>query len=166
MEENGKKHFFYDKRDAEYVQLSSPYYFYEMFVRKKIKSTVIIPATIIFNKGAPRLWLFNSKKQSGSILKKNSDKLNPSEIVKSLCRIKSSDDYRLDQLSTLLELIKNSRQQNEVAAFLRYSGSRRKTMTRLGLVKAFLENKENGLSIIQEHVENQSKASKAVCDYP
>jgi hypothetical protein len=43
MEDEKPKNFFFDKRDEEYIRLTSPCYFYEMFVRKKIKSDVLIP---------------------------------------------------------------------------------------------------------------------------
>ena len=110
MEDDKLKNFFYDKHDEEYIRLTSPCYFYEMFVRKKIKSDVLIPQTIIFNKGTPKLWLFNSKKsKTPLILKKNSDKLNLTEIARVLCHVRSSDDYRIDSLTTLLEVIKTSK---------------------------------------------------------
>jgi hypothetical protein len=38
-----RKDFFFDKRDTNYICLDSPFYFFEMFVRKKIKSDILIP---------------------------------------------------------------------------------------------------------------------------
>lgn len=61
MSDPNRKSVFFDKRDANYIQLTSPIFFYEMFTKKKIKCDLIIPHTIIFTKGSPTLWLFNSR---------------------------------------------------------------------------------------------------------
>jgi hypothetical protein len=124
MEDDNKEtNFFYDKRDEDYIRLTSPCFFYEMFVRKKIKSDILIPQTLIFTKGTPKLWLFNSKKaKTPQILKKNSDKLNPTEIARVLCKVRSTEDYRIDSLTTLLEVVKANKQQDEYCSFVRFHG--------------------------------------------
>lgn len=38
-----KKSVFFDKRDENYLQLTSPIFFFEMFTKKKIKCDIIIP---------------------------------------------------------------------------------------------------------------------------
>jgi hypothetical protein len=78
---------------------------------------------VIFNKGTPKLWLFNSKKnKTPVILKKNSDKLNLTEIARVVCGVRSSDDYRIDSLTTLLDVVKASKQSDELCSFMRFHG--------------------------------------------
>jgi hypothetical protein len=59
--------------------------------------------------GQPRLWLFNSRKAKvPAILRRNSDKLNVIEVVKSLLGVRSTDDWRIDSVQTLYEVLKGS----------------------------------------------------------
>ncbi|CAK58331.1 unnamed protein product (macronuclear) [Paramecium tetraurelia] len=153
-----KKSVFFDKRDENYIHLTSPIYFLEMFTKKKIKCDVIIPQTIIFSKGTATLWLFNSKTSlTPLILKKNSNKLNFVEICRVLCRVKQNEDFRIDTLTTLLDIIKAGK--NEISAFARISKAK-KAITKVDLVKMFLDGNVSGLQILQEHLENYSKADE------
>lgn len=105
-----------------------------MFVRKKIKSDIIIPQTVIFTKGnlffslkgLPKLWLFNSSKsKTPIILKKNVDKLNLTEIGRTFSKIRSTEDYKVDSLMTLQEIVKKNEDPHSVA-FIRFAGDSRK----------------------------------------
>ncbi len=57
------------------------------------------------------MWFFNSKKpKSTNILNKNSEKINQFEIAKFFLGIVHVDDLRIDNLSTLAEYMRNTKQ--------------------------------------------------------
>lgn len=78
-----------------------------MFAKKKLKCDVIIPQTVVFSKGFAKLWLFNSiKAATPVILKKNSDKLGYVEICRVFCKVRHQGEYKIDSLTTLLDIVK------------------------------------------------------------
>lgn len=47
-------------------------------------------------------------------MKKNSDKLNLVEICRVFCKVKQSDDFKVDSLTTLLDIVKAARSETVV----------------------------------------------------
>ncbi|EGR30343.1 hypothetical protein IMG5_134330 [Ichthyophthirius multifiliis] len=148
-----------DKRDEKYIQLKSPTYFYEIFKKKNHKSNEIIPNTIIYESSNPSMWFFNSKKpKCTNILSKNSDKVNQFEIAKFFLGINHVDDLRIDNLSTLAEYIRNTKQ-NTSLVFVRYIDKKQSTLNGFQLIQLFKEGKQSSsISMIQSYVYNISKA--------
>jgi hypothetical protein len=70
----------------------------------------------------PQLWLFNSRE--GSVLKKNSDKLNLTEVARLLCGVPNTAELRIDSLTTLNEVVKRMSADDNVA-FIRFQGELR-----------------------------------------
>ena len=89
------------------------------------------------------MWIFNSKTSpTPLILKKNSNKLNFVEICRVLCKVKQNEDFRIDTLTTLLDIIKAGK--NEITAFARVSKTK-KSIRKVDLVKMFLDGNASGL---------------------
>jgi hypothetical protein len=42
---------FFDERDSRFLKLTSKYFFFELFTKKKNKCNQLIPETILFNNG-------------------------------------------------------------------------------------------------------------------
>ena len=57
-EEKEIKDPFFDKLDENYMKITSPTYFYEIFAKKKIKCDVKIPQTIICEAGKKSFFLY------------------------------------------------------------------------------------------------------------
>ena len=92
------------------------------------------------------MWLFNSSKaKTPIILKKNIDKLNLTEIGRCLIRVRNSDDFKVDSLTTLLEIAKKHDDINPVV-YIRYAGEIRKALTKVELIKTFLDSKDKVIS--------------------
>lgn len=66
-----------------------------------------------------------------------------------LCKVKQSDEYRIDTLTTLFELIKHTK--NETVAFARVM-RQSKRLAKQELLRMFLESNLGGLTTLQEHI--------------
>jgi hypothetical protein len=62
-----------------------------------------------------------------------------------LCKVRNTDDYRIDSLTTLLEVAKGHDDSYPVA-FVRYAGDLRKGYSKTAFVKALLESKDKVIS--------------------
>ncbi len=75
---------FFDKRDEKYFKMSpNDILFFDIFSKKKLKCQEKIPETLCFINGFPKLWFFNSTKnsQENSILKKNPENIKDHHIL-------------------------------------------------------------------------------------
>lgn len=87
-----------------------------MCIKKKTKLESRIPQTIIFDKSAPKIWLFNPKKNKmPEVYKKNQDKLNTIEIVKALFKL--TLNCKFEVLSQFLDLIKANNLDEDVLQY-------------------------------------------------
>ena len=96
-----------------FIEMKSNTQFFEICSKKKFKLEVQISPTIVFEKGNPKLWLFNSQKEkSFEILKKNTEKTNVLKMIKFLCGWEHLEDVRLDSIQGYLEYMKVNKLEN------------------------------------------------------
>ncbi|EGR30022.1 hypothetical protein IMG5_143970 [Ichthyophthirius multifiliis] len=142
-----------DKRDENFIQLKSNTYFFEIFKKKKYKSDIIIPHSIIFESGNPTNWFFNSKNhKTPLILTKNTEKLNLLEICKFLIHPPIPKEYRIDNLSSLTDYCKKN-QSHVPVCFIRYIDKKTEIINSRDLVKLFVDGKQgSSVSVIQQYL--------------
>jgi hypothetical protein len=67
------------------------------------------------------------------------------EICRVLCKVKQNDEYRIDTLTTLLDIVKGGN--NDISAFARVN-SITKSLTKIEMIKTFLDGNVSGLTIL------------------
>ncbi|KAL4482216.1 hypothetical protein ABPG72_017997 [Tetrahymena utriculariae] len=156
---NDEKSPFYDKRDEKFIKLISNTYFFEMYNKKKMKCDQTIPHSILFSKGQPIAWYFNSvKEKTPLILRKNQDKLHLYEIGKHFVGMGNLEDYKAENLISLNEYMQKT-DSTQTVCILKYIDGKYDVMTAKELVK-ILANGINltRIALIQSYIQNHSKA--------
>jgi hypothetical protein len=86
---------FYDKRDDNYLPIdNNNIYYYDMFIKKKLKCKEKIPETLCYINNNSNLWFFNSRKdpKDTSILKKNPENIKDYIVLTKFLPIKGFTD--------------------------------------------------------------------------
>ena len=73
---------FIEKKLDNYIEIKARDNLFTLFTAKNTKCQLKIPHTIVFDAGKPKIWLFNSSKDSSNkILRKKGDKLTITKII-------------------------------------------------------------------------------------
>lgn len=153
----GIKDLFTDKKDKNYLRLTSTLRFFDLFASKDHKCSVLIPETIIISNGAPKYWLFNSNKDpSRTILMRKPKSLNALEIFRRFSPLKKE----VEACSFAIQIIERIRYEeaaHNVTNFVRCTDGEKFLASGIEVLRLF-EDRPTQIYMVQEILDVSNKS--------